>query len=85
LNFRVYQAEKLSMKEIRRFVAASEGLQFQGLSKFMILDKFTYGAGRGGEPKPVFEIRKLLIRQSTESLKSLEPTSIGTIRAQEAS
>jgi transposase InsO family protein len=30
LNIRVYQAEKLSMEEIRRFVAASEGLQFQG-------------------------------------------------------
>jgi hypothetical protein len=30
LKIRVYQAEKLSMEEIRRFVAASEGLHFQG-------------------------------------------------------
>jgi len=40
------------------------------------------GAGRGGEPKPLFEIRKLLISQSPKSLKSPEPTFSGTNWAQ---
>jgi hypothetical protein len=38
----------------------------------------------GGEPYLVFEIRKLLILESAESLKSPEPTSSGTIWAQTA-
>jgi hypothetical protein len=43
---------------------------------------FSYGAGRGGEPKPVFGIRNLLILKSAKSLKSPEATSSGTKWAQ---
>ena len=51
----------------------------------MILDKFNAGAGRGVEPYPVLETRKLLILESTEPLKSPEPTSSGTDWAQKRS
>jgi hypothetical protein len=33
----------------------------------------------GGEPQPLLQRRKLLISQSTKSLKSPQPTSSGTI------
>jgi hypothetical protein len=35
--------------------------------------------GGGGEPQPLLQRRKLLISQSTKSLKSPQPTSSGTI------
>jgi hypothetical protein len=43
---------------------------------------FSLVPGVGVEPQPVFNTRKLLIPESTESLKSPQPTSSGTIPAQ---